>query len=293
MSLIETALKRMRAAGPGVDATRKAAIPPMAPAGMAQHPVRRVGDGTVVTVDTRRLRDSGLLPAVDVERFEREFRQVKRRLLDLALGRTGQAIARGQLILVASASSGDGKTFASMNLALSFAKEHDLRVLLVDADLPKPQVTRELGLLGRRGLVDALRDEALDVETLICESSIPGLQLLGAGSPAPEDGTELLHSERMGVLAQGLVDADPRRIVLFDSAPLLMATEGQVLSAHVGQVLLVVREGVTGQGQLLEALTTIARGPEIGLMFSQSTSEPGPAYQYQNYGDRDPGSEAR
>ena len=76
-----------------------------------------------------------------------EFRLVKRTLLRNMNGSAQQpAIARGERILVTSANPNEGKTFCSVNLALSMAAEADHEVLLVDADFAKPSVLSTLGL---------------------------------------------------------------------------------------------------------------------------------------------------
>jgi protein-tyrosine kinase len=61
-------------------------------------------------------------------------------------GQGGTPIKRGNLIMVTSAISGEGKSFTAINLAMSIAMELDNTVMLVDADVPKPSVLKMLGL---------------------------------------------------------------------------------------------------------------------------------------------------
>ena len=66
------------------------------------------------------------------------------------------------LIMVTSALPGDGKTFNCINLALSMAIEKDVSVLLVDADIAKPHISRLFGIDDRPGLTDILKDKSLE-----------------------------------------------------------------------------------------------------------------------------------
>ena len=95
------------------------------------------------------------------------------------------------MILVCSAQPNDGKTFCALNLALSMAAEKDLEVLLVDGDFAKPEIVATLGLEPGPGLLDALADPALSVESCVIRTDIPGLSVLPAGRHTHSD-TELL-----------------------------------------------------------------------------------------------------
>ena len=85
------------------------------------------------------------------------MRRIKRPLLlniQRAQARGVQEGCPPNLIMVTSALPGEGKTFVSINLAMSIAAELDRRVLLVDADIARGDLSHQLGLEGRRGLSD-------------------------------------------------------------------------------------------------------------------------------------------
>jgi protein-tyrosine kinase len=107
------------------------------------------------------------------------------------------------LILICSAQPNEGKTFSSVNLALSMATETEIEVVLVDADVAKPEVLSTLGLPGGPGLMDALANPTLDVEQMLIHTDIPNLSVLPAGLQTNND-TELLASERTGKLIDRL-----------------------------------------------------------------------------------------
>ncbi len=86
-----------------------------------------------------------------------------------------------RLVLITSALPGEGKTFTTLNLALSMAQERDVSVLLVDADFPKSHIGRALGVYEEPGLLDALADESVDVESLILRTNVKNLEFLPSG----------------------------------------------------------------------------------------------------------------
>jgi Mrp family chromosome partitioning ATPase len=101
-------------------------------------------------------------------------------------------------------------------------------------------------------------------------TSIPGLSILPAGRQSNND-TELLASARTQGLVDGLAAANPRRIVIFDSAPALAASPASVLALHVGQIVLVVRADVTTESELREALSMLDGGARIQLLINDVT----------------------
>jgi exopolysaccharide/PEP-CTERM locus tyrosine autokinase len=251
-------------------------LPPVVVAAPHEENSRRIA------IDLRALRNAGYLPEEGLERrFADHYRQVKRPLIEKALGGTPEM----RLLLVSSALPGDGKTFTSINLALSMARERDVSVLLVDADTPKGRISEVLGLRGEHGLLDALADETLDVESLILRTDVRGLEILPAGRFV-ENATELLASARMSQIATRMAARNPRRLVLFDSAPLLVSSEARVLTRIPGQIVLVARAGATPRQAVAEALTHVEKSKMQGLILNQAPfRKAGGYYEYGNYGE--------
>jgi protein-tyrosine kinase len=231
---------------------------------------RAASPAEIVRVDHNALRAAGLLPPQGQAReLSEQFRQIKRPLIASATGRCGTRIPSGHLIMVSSAVPGEGKTFTCINLAVSIAFEKDTRVLLVDADVAKPQISRLLGLGSKPGLLDALRDSTLDIDALILPTDMPGFSVLPAGQPV-EHTTELLASARMQHLAHQIGERDAHRVALFDSPPLLLTSESIALAQALGQVLLVVRAGVTPQQSVLDAVERLGGGKPLSVVLNQS-----------------------
>ena len=169
-------------------------------------------------------------------------------------------------VLITSAQPDDGKTFCALNLALSLASERDVEVLLVDADFNKPEIMKLLGVEAGPGFVDAIEDESIDVEQLVVATDLGNLKLLPAGRQA-NNVPELLASDRTQLLLDRLTSA-PRRILIFDSPPVLAASPAAILAAHVGQVVLVVRADRTTEADLREAAGLLSACDELSLLLN-------------------------
>ena len=148
-----------------------------------------------------------------------------------------------QVILVTSALPREGKTTAAANLAVTLAQLGD-RTLLVDADLRKPGVGRllNLGSGNYAGLSSYLAGvSSLELVT-IQHPSIPNLSAIPTG-PLPPNPADLLSSHK---LADAIVELRTKfKFIVFDSPPVMAATDAVILSVQADGVLLVVRSGET------------------------------------------------
>ncbi len=187
-----------------------------------------------VEVDRDLLRKAGLLAPEDQARYMADqYRLIKRPIVDLATGKAADMPEHANLVMVASALPGDGKTFNAINIALSIAVEKDTSVLLVDADVPKPHISNLFGIGDEIGLIDLLEDDSLTIPDAIFGTDVPGLSILPAGH-SNEHATELLASRRMAAIAAQLSSGDPNRVVICDSPPLLATSESRVLASRMG-----------------------------------------------------------
>ncbi|MBE0437089.1 MAG: AAA family ATPase, partial [Methylomicrobium sp.] len=135
----------------------------------------------------------------------------------------------------------------------SIAAERDKQVLLIDADVAKPSISRVLGIKRTPGLIEYLEGNKIDFSDIILQTEIAGLRIVPAGK-AHQFSTELLASNKMINLSRELSERYADRIVIFDSPPLLAATQAEVLSSLVGQVILVIEAEKTAQNIVMEAV---------------------------------------
>lgn len=290
MSLVEQAIARMRNQARAAAAKDAAAAPSpaVAPPNAATPPiVTRIADPARVvkriTVDRMALRASGYLAEESKDReFADHFRRIKRPLIDKAMAK--DATGPSRVIMVTSALPGDGKTFSSINLALSMSLERDVSVLLVDCDVAKRHVGDITGLENDAGLLDALVDESSDIESLVVATNMPGFSILPAGRRT-EGTAELLSSNRMRQVMIELCLHDPHRILLLDSPPLLITNEGRALLKIAGQVVLVMRAGHTPSHAVQDAVALIGADQAGGIILNHVGLGAGEGYYgYGSYG---------
>jgi exopolysaccharide/PEP-CTERM locus tyrosine autokinase len=207
------------------------------------------------------------------------FRRIKRQIL--ANATNPKTAAPANLVLVTSALAGEGKTFCAINLAISIALEVDRTVLLVDADVAKPFVPKTLGLNVEQGLMDVLLDRRIDLAQVLWRTDIGKLTLLAAGS-AHQRATELLASDAMRTLLQEMAERYHDRIIIFDSPPLLSASEAGVLASQMGQIIIVVEAGKTSEAALRAALGHVESSRVAGLLLNKG-QDPTRGYGYAGY----------
>ena len=185
-----------------------------------------------------------------------------------------------QLILFTSPLPEDGKTITSANTAIVLAQE-GRRVLLVDADLRRPSVSKSLGIDSSAGLSTVLAGDTHPEAVILPSPQLPNLFVLPSG-PIPPRPSELLNSARMRELLsqwRGMFDH-----VIIDSSPILAVTDAVRLSVEVDAVILVIRSGRTSKAALRRsiALLTQVNAKLLGIVFNafDSTS---PDHYYSYY----------
>ncbi len=293
MSRIEEALAKVRrenAQSDSASVRRGVARSPEAEA--VPEPRQHNYGGKRLDIKFDKLREQGLLaPDMYERKLAEEYRILKRPLIKNARKTPDALVPRGNILLVTSAIAGEGKTFTSVNLSLSISRDRDWSVVLVDADCQKPHLTRLFGAEREPGLIELLRNPDMSFDSLVMPTNIPGLSLLPAGAQ-DKHASELLASSRMGALAEHLATADVQRMVIFDSAPLLLTSETVALASHVGQVLLVVSACKTSQQSVVSARNLLDSDMAISLLLNQ-VARGGGAEQYGQYGhygqDSEPG----
>jgi receptor protein-tyrosine kinase len=212
-----------------------------------------------------------------------EFRQIKRKLLNNAFGNAAKTLNNSNLIMVSSAKPNEGKTFVAINLALSIALEQDKTVLLIDADVLRPSVMRELGIKEQPGIIDYLLGKSEHVSDIIYNTDIDKLKLVPAGKPHHLS-NELLASEKMATLANELANRYPDRIVIFDCPPLIGVTETLVLANLMGQALIVVEESKSSIADIKAATEHLSEDLALGLVLNKAIRSHKDLYGYYGYG---------
>jgi exopolysaccharide/PEP-CTERM locus tyrosine autokinase len=294
-SLIEQAAQRLEqireagiSAAPAMDDMAESVDEVVRAAHRREPPPHAAALSRRIDLDLEAIAASGIVtPNAPRSRIADQYRVIKRPLIRNAMGREAGAVAHGNLIMVTSALSGEGKSFTAINLAMSMAAEMDYTVMLVDADVARPSVPRMLGFAPGPGLLDILEASA-DMASVLLKTNIDKLTILPSGTPHPK-ATELLASDAMRQLLDDIATRYPDRIIIFDSPPLLLTTEARVLASHMGQIIMVVQADKTLQGDVQHALSTIESCPIRLMLLNQARAESAGGYAYgYGYGSAQP-----
>ncbi|MEK0192948.1 GumC family protein [Microcoleus anatoxicus] len=180
--------------------------------------------------------------------------------------------------VITSCQVADGKSTVAVNLARAAAAMGQ-QVLLVDADLRRPQVHEMLGLPNWQGLHNAIADD-VDVEKLILRSPHDENLFVLTSGPVPLDPTKVLSSRKMQHLMAAL--SNNFDLVIYDTAPLLGLADANLLAAHTNGMMLVVGLNQTEREALLLALEDL-RMADIPLLGMVANNDKGSRYYYQSY----------
>jgi len=187
-----------------------------------------------------------------------------------------------KVFTVTSALNGEGKSVTAVNLALTWARQEQMRVVLVDADLRKGSVHRWLGLeASREGLSTVLQRDGHLNGALIKLSSVP-LTVLLAG-PETEHPAELLESSGMKrVLATLKAQFD---VIIIDTPPVLPVADPGIIAAQTDGAVFVVRAGRTQRKTALQAhaLLTQMNATVLGCVLTHVEHYLAGYYGYYRY----------
>ncbi len=200
-------------------------------------------------------------------RISEEFRLVQRQILRAAFG-PGAEPGFSNLLMVTSARPGEGKSFTSVNLSGSIARQGDHHVLLIDADSKRDSFCYALGLAEMRGLLDLVANPKLDPSPLIVKTPIDRLSILPVGRER-ERSAELFSTKEMTRLIQSLGRRYADRLLVLDAPPCLSTSDPAVLAPVVGQILFVVEADRTQRDEVEASLDLLQACPNITLVLNK------------------------
>jgi succinoglycan biosynthesis transport protein ExoP len=205
-----------------------------------------------------------------------EARQVFRGIYDNILLVSGGD--RKKSYLICSANRREGTSTVALGIAMAAAEAWNQAVLLIDGNFPHPGVCDAFGLRDIHGLGDILVS-GQDAKNVVRETTIPHLQVMGAGSP-PLNHVSLLEAPAFSNLLHGLAETYP--VIIVDGPPINGFTESVLYAAQVDRTLLVVKSGITRVPVVSAALVRLAAGgcEHVDLILNQRTF-PIPAWIYR------------
>lgn len=223
------------------------------------------GNATVSVAWRERLTAGGDKDPILLEQFRRLAATLHRAHLSQGL----------RSVMVTSPDVAEGKTTTAINLALVLAESYRYRVLLIDADLRRPSISRLLDVGEGVGLSEALRAQEPMKLSLAKLSS--GLTLLPAGGPTLNSIEALVSPRMREILDQAVEEFD---WVVMDAPPVGPATDARLLSQLAGGTLLVVRAGQSQYPDVARAIDAIGRENILGVVLNGVESPKRDGYYY-------------
>jgi polysaccharide biosynthesis transport protein len=187
-----------------------------------------------------------------------------------------------QVVLLTSAHPGEGKTCCSTNLAMSLAQRGG-KVLLIDADLRKPGISRALSLEGKKGLSSVLTGGDKLEEAIEVYDGLPNLSVLCAGPPPPNP-SEIVSSSAMDQLIQALREQYDH--IIIDSPPVIVVTDATIISSLADGVVIVVESDYTTRAALERVRKTLdhAGAHILGAILNKANLRQHSEYYGSRYG---------
>jgi exopolysaccharide/PEP-CTERM locus tyrosine autokinase len=240
-------------------------------------------DELFIDIDVDALEERGFVSGRNARRLiNEEYREIKRKLLKNAFGALSKTLHNSNIIMVSSARPSEGKTFTAVNLALSFAAEQDKTVLLVDADVLKPNVSRTLQVQTGKGLMEYLLDESKDISDVLYRTNIDKLRIIPAGR-SHHLSTELLASERMSETINEFANRYSDRIVIIDTPPLIGINESAILASFAGQAVIVTEEGRSKLNDINTVVERLNPDMAVGFVVNKAVNESNNSGGYYGY----------
>ncbi len=203
------------------------------------------------------------------DRLGEEFRIVCQHVLQtIALG--DRPVNQRNMIMVTSSRPGEGKSFASLNIAGALAEASGRRVLLVDGDTRERSLSRLLGHLSDPGLLDLDVSPSQLVRSIVIPSGLDNLSFLPmGGDTTPHSNGIVVSSNSISVILQRIAHQFRDNIVVIDAPPCLASSDPTAFASIVGQVVLVVEAGRTRRKEVEGALDLLDACPNISLLLNK------------------------
>lgn len=201
----------------------------------------------------------------------------------------------GNVILLTSGMSGEGKSFASINLGNVLALSGK-RVLLMELDLRKPSLSTKFDIDRQNGFTDFVSNPKLTAREIIKPLAVHENMFIITSGDLPTNPAEMLLSDRAAELLTGLRDIFD--YIIIDAPPVGIVTDAQLLGDYADFCLYVVRHNFTDKSQLaiVEDLNNNNRMKQLGILVNDIKRDNGngygygTGYKYGSYGHEDDGT---
>jgi len=201
---------------------------------------------------------SPVLPFEDGNHASEQYRILRTKII--------QHVGQPRAIVVSSSCAGDGKSVTALNLAGALSLKGTASVLLVDGDLRRPSIWRQLGVEETPGLADVLAGTAGLEAAILKIEEFGNLHVLPAGK-SDHNPTELLDSE---IFLSTFAHLKQRfKYIIIDSPPIASVADSDLLTAVADGVIVVIRPDHTNRQTCVKALESIPKNKLLGVVMNR------------------------
>jgi tyrosine-protein kinase Etk/Wzc len=196
---------------------------------------------------------------------------------------------KGKVFAITSSIPGEGKTFCAIHIAVNLASTGKKKVLLIDGDLRKSDLSRNMGIHKSPGLSEFLTG-AVNIKDIVYNSQVPGLYVIPTGLVPPEYSTKLLAGEEFSSFMKKLRGKTQKPdhtdeifdqfIVVIDTPPVLVLADTVTLREQLDGFMFVFRADYTPHSMLTKAVEEIGEGKIIGVVINGVEPKRNRYYKY-------------
>ncbi|CAG21064.1 polysaccharide biosynthesis tyrosine autokinase [Photobacterium profundum] len=188
--------------------------------------------------------------------------------------------AKNNILMISGPSPSIGKSFVSANMASVIAKSGS-KIIVIDADMRKGRMERQMGVTSKPGLSGYLSDQ-VNIDNIVKATGVENLDFIARGDTPPNPSELLMHPRFKVLLDWASENYD---IVLIDTPPILAVTDSAIVGSHAGTTLLVGRFGQNTAKEIEVAKQRFEQnGIQVkGFILNAVIKKAGNSYGYYNY----------